>query len=124
MALTKKCFKLSIVFGGEIADYKDFVSEHLFKNITQIIEIYHKQNPSALTKKIGQKLINCMNKLAFYFDQEPSSFEAVVLRNPTLDFGDLVKICKDERKKAQQVKKSEELKVEEIKVQEKVQEPA
>jgi len=45
-----------------------------------------------------------MKKLAFYFDKKSEDFEGVVMRNPALDFNDLVKICKDEEKKAEQIK--------------------
>lgn len=93
--ITKKCFKLSELFGDEPMVYEDFVSRHLDLKLEDLSQLYITENEKArVSKETTSKIQEKAKKLGFYFGKKPEHFTELVSKNPASNFRQLIKLVK------------------------------
>lgn len=93
--ITKKCFKMSEIFGGEPKAYEEFVTKNLDLKVDDLSQLYVTMNEKvAISKETNSKIQEKAKKLSFYFGKPAENFIDLVSKNPASNFKQLIILAK------------------------------
>ena len=117
--LTRKCFRMSKLFGESPEFYRAFVEKNIDLRFHELSELYIAEKGDVNISEIAEeKNSEKIEKLAFYFNQPKDTYTELVKKHPALNFRELIQVIKKGDGKAEIEPEVEQKKEEEVKVQE------
>ena len=93
--ITKKCFRMSEIFGGEPKAYEEFVTKNLDLKVDDLSQLYVTMNEKvSISKETNSKIQEKAKKLSFYFGKPAENFIDLVSKNPASNFRQLISLAK------------------------------